>query len=64
MGVIEDDATLYDGVLCLVMEVSEKNDPSRVISKKWENSQLNGWVLSKIKGMEMKVALMKRDYLH
>ena len=47
MGIIEDDATLYDGVLCLVIKVSEKNDPSRVISKKWENSQLNGWVLSK-----------------
>ena len=45
------------------MEVFEKNDPSCMISKKWENSQLNGRVLSKIMGMKIKVAPMKRDYL-
>ena len=27
-------------------------------------SQLNGWVLSKIKGMEIKVSLVKSIYLH
>jgi hypothetical protein len=46
------------------MEVFEKNDPSCMISKKWENSQLNGRVLSKIMGMKIKVAPMKRDYLY
>ena len=46
------------------MEVFEKNDLSCMISKKWENSQLNGRVLSKIMGMKIKVAPMKRDYLY
>ena len=30
------NATIYDGVLCQVMEVFEKNDHSRAISKKWK----------------------------
>ncbi len=46
------------------MEVFEKNDLSCMISKKWENSQLNGRDLSKIMGMKIKVAPMKRDYLY
>jgi len=46
------------------MEVFEKNDLSCMISKKWENSQLNGRDLNKIMGMKIKVAPMKRDYLY
>ncbi len=67
------DATIYDGVLCQVIEVFGKDDPSCAIDDKWKKhkgfahemviSKLNGWVLSKIKGMEIKVAPLKEDYL-
>ncbi len=67
------DAAVYDGVLCQVIEVFGKDDPSCAISNKWKKhkgfahvmviSQLNGQVLSKIKGMEIKVAPVKGDYL-
>jgi hypothetical protein len=67
------DAAIYDGVLCQVIEVFGKDDPSCAISDKWKQhkgfaramvtSQLNGQVLSKIKGMEIKVAPVKGDYL-
>ena len=43
------------------MEVFEKNDLSCMISKKWENSQLNGRVISKMRGKKIKVAPIKRD---
>jgi hypothetical protein len=64
------DAAVYDGILCQVM-VFGKDDPSCAISNKWKKhkgfarvmviSQLNGQVLSKIKGMEIKVAPVKGD---
>jgi hypothetical protein len=67
------DAAVEDGVLCQVTEVFERNNPARAICAKWKKnkgfaramviSQLNGRVLSKIKGMEIKVALAKGDYL-
>ena len=67
------NAAIYDGVLCQVVEVFGKDDPSCAISNKWKKhkgfecamviSQLNLQVLSKIKGMKIKVALVKGDYL-
>jgi hypothetical protein len=55
------DAAIYDGVHCQVIEVFGKDDPSCAISNKWKKhkgfahtmviSQLNGQVLSKIKGI-------------
>jgi hypothetical protein len=67
------DAAVYDGILCQVIEVFGKDDPSCAISDKWKIhkgftramviSQLNSQVLSKIKGMEIKVAPVKDDYL-
>ncbi len=67
------DAAVYDGVLCQVIEVFGKDDPSCAISDKWKKhkgfacamviSQLNGQVLGKIKGMEIKNTPMKGDYL-
>ncbi len=67
------DAAIYDGVLCQVIEVFGKDDPSCTISDKWKKhkgfactmviSLLNSQVLSKIKGMEIKVAPKKGDYL-
>jgi hypothetical protein len=66
------DTAVYDGVLCQVIEVFSKDDPSCAISNKWKKhkgfaramvtSQLNGQVLNKIKGMEIKVAPVKGDY--
>jgi hypothetical protein len=67
------DAAIYDGILCQVIEVFGKDDPSCAISNEWKKhkgfaramviSQLNGQVLSKIKGMEIKVAPVKGDCL-
>ncbi len=67
------NAAVYDGILCQVIEVFGKDDPSCAISDNWKKhkgfahamviSQLNGQVLSKIKGMEIKVAPVKGDYL-
>ncbi len=67
------DAAVYDDVLCQVIEVFDKDDPSCAIRDKWKKhkgfaramviSQLNSQVLSKIKGMEIKVALVKGEYL-
>ncbi len=67
------NAAVYDGVLCQVIEVFGKDDPSCAISSKWKKqkgfacamviSQLKSQVLSKIKGMEIKVAPVKGNYL-
>ncbi len=67
------DATIYDGVLYQVIEVFGKVDHSCAVSNKWKKhkgfarvmviSQLNGQVLSKIKGMDIKVAPVKGNYL-
>ncbi len=67
------DATVYDGVLCQVIEVFGKDDPSCTISNKRKKhkgfacamviSKLNSQVFSKIKRMEIKVAPVKGEYL-
>jgi hypothetical protein len=67
------DSTIYDGVLCQVTEVFEKNGPSHVISEKWHKnkgfarvmviSALNEWVLCKGGEETTAVGGVKGDYL-
>ncbi len=66
------DAALYDGALCQVIEVFDKDESSRTNWAKWKQhngfartmviSKLNGKIVCKVKGMEVKVAPIKGDY--
>jgi hypothetical protein len=66
------DAAIYDGALCQIIEVFDKNESSRANRAKWKQhngfacamviSKLNGKIVRKVKGMEVKVALVKGDY--
>ncbi len=65
-------AAIYDGALCQVIEVFDKDESSRVNQGKWKQhngfvramviSKLNGKIIHKVKGMEVKAALVKGDY--
>jgi hypothetical protein len=67
------NAAVYDGALCQVIEVFDKDESSRANRAKWKQhngfacamviSKLNGKIVRKVKGMEVKVALVKGSYL-
>ncbi len=67
------DAAIYDGALCQVIEVFDKVESycaNRAKLKQHNGfarvmviSKLNGKVVCKVKGMEVKVAPVKGDYL-
>jgi hypothetical protein len=67
------NAAVYDGALCQVIEVFDKDESSRVNWAKWKQhnrfvaramviSKLNGKIVHKVKGMEVKVAPVKGNY--
>ena len=66
------NATVYDGALCQVIEVFDKDESSRANQAKWKQHngfarmmvifKLNGKILCKVKGMEVKVAPVKGNY--
>ncbi len=66
------NAAVYDGTLCQVIEVFDKDESSRANRAKWKQhngfvrvmviSKLNGKIVRKVKGMEVKVARVKGDY--
>jgi hypothetical protein len=67
------DGMVYDGALCLMMEVFSNDESSHVICEKWHNnkrfmsatviSQLNDGVRCKVKAEGVKVVLVKWDYV-
>jgi hypothetical protein len=66
------NAAVYDGALCQVIEVFDKNESSCANRAKWKQhngfacamviSKLNGKIVHKVKGMEVKVARVKGSY--
>jgi len=66
------NAAVYDGALCQVIEVFDKDESSRANWAKWKQhngfaramviSKLNGKIVHKVKGMEVKVAPVKGNY--
>ena len=66
------NAAVYDGALCQVIEVFNKDESSRANRAKWKQhngfaramviSKLNGKIIHKVKGMEVKVAPGKGKY--
>jgi hypothetical protein len=66
------NAAVYDGARCQVIEVFDKDESSCANWAKWKPhngfartmviSKLNGKIVHKVKGMEVKVALVKGNY--
>ena len=66
------NAAVYDGALCQVIEVFNKDESSCADCAKWKQhngfaramviSKLNGKIVHKVKGMEVKVARVKGNY--
>ncbi len=66
------NAAVYDDALCQVIEVFDKDESSRANRAKWKQhngfaravviSKLNGKMVHKVKGMEVKVAPVKGNY--
>ncbi len=66
------NAAIYDGTLCQVIEVFDKDESSRANWAKWKQhngfvramviSKLNGKIVHKVKGMEVRVPLVKGGY--
>ena len=67
------NAGVYDGAQCQVIEVFDKDESSRANWAKWKQhdgffaramviSELNGKIVHKVKGMEVKVAPGKGKY--
>ncbi len=66
------NSAVYDGALCQVIEVFDKDESSRANRAKWKQhngfaramviSKLNGKIIGKVKGMEVKVAPVKGNY--
>jgi hypothetical protein len=66
------NAFVYDGALCQVIEVFDKDESSRANRAKWKQhngfactmviSKLNGKIVCKVKAMEVKVAPVKENY--
>ncbi len=64
---------VYDDALCQVIKVFDKDESSRANRAKWKQhngfahamviSKLNGKIVHKVKGVEVKVAPVKGDYL-
>jgi hypothetical protein len=67
------NAAVYDGTLCQVIEVFDKDESSCTNRATWKQhngfaramviSKLNGKIVCKVKGMEVKAAPVKGDYL-
>jgi hypothetical protein len=67
------NAALYDDALCLVIEVFDIDESFCANWAKWNKhngfarvmviSKLIGKIVCKVKGMEVKIALVKGDYL-
>jgi hypothetical protein len=66
------NAAVYNGALCQVMEVFDKDESSRANRAIWKQhngfaramviSKLNGKIVHKVKGMEVKVTPVKGNY--
>jgi hypothetical protein len=66
------NAAVYDGTLCQVIEVFDTDESSCANWAKWKQHngfarmmvifKLNGKILCKVKGMEVKVAPVKGNY--